>query len=414
MILESVENGQLIWPMFEENSVTRPRKYFELTPAEEIQTRKLTSFFKDLHTRASGSNSGQQRTVICYNCKGEGHMSKQCIKPKMKQDDSWFKDKVLLVQAQANGQILYEEELAFLADLGITEVALMTNLSRYGLYALAEVHNLDNMDNNMINQGIQARPSSEQSSVMNHSETEITSDSNIILYSQYVHEIQHAVDPIPSFTPTRVEVPKELPKVSMVYTSLKKHKHHLAGFDMVVKERTTATSITKGSWGFEHIKACFRDEMIPFVKVLKDIFNTFDQYLIDELNEVQNVFHQIEQAVEQHHLESKMFKFKMNQVLNENERLLEQVITKDIVNIFVNSSVDNASVNMNECKKCLELETELLNKKDFIKKETYDKLFRSYTTLEKHYISLEVDTQFNQEIFQRENSVSNQSAPSFD
>ncbi|GKD68688.1 hypothetical protein Tco_1322778 [Tanacetum coccineum] len=36
-------------------------------------------------------------------------------------DDSWFKDKVLLVQAQANGQILHEEELAFLADPGVAE-----------------------------------------------------------------------------------------------------------------------------------------------------------------------------------------------------------------------------------------------------------------------------------------------------
>ncbi|GKF36851.1 hypothetical protein Tco_0113609 [Tanacetum coccineum] len=70
---------------------------------------------------ASRSNSGKQRIVICYNFKGEGHMSKQCTKPKKKQNDSWFKDKVLLVQAQANGQILHEEELAFLADLGITE-----------------------------------------------------------------------------------------------------------------------------------------------------------------------------------------------------------------------------------------------------------------------------------------------------
>ncbi|GJW89058.1 retrovirus-related pol polyprotein from transposon TNT 1-94, partial [Tanacetum coccineum] len=70
---------------------------------------------------ASGSNSGKQRTVICYNCKGEGHMSKQCTKPKRKLDDSWFKDKVLLVQAQANGQILHEEELAFLANPGIIE-----------------------------------------------------------------------------------------------------------------------------------------------------------------------------------------------------------------------------------------------------------------------------------------------------
>nr|GEZ88855.1 hypothetical protein [Tanacetum cinerariifolium] len=65
---------------------------------------------------ASGNNSGKQRTVICCNCKGEGDMSKQCTKPKRKRDDSWFKDKVLLVQAQVNGQILHEEELAFLAD----------------------------------------------------------------------------------------------------------------------------------------------------------------------------------------------------------------------------------------------------------------------------------------------------------
>ncbi|GKB48599.1 hypothetical protein Tco_0899352 [Tanacetum coccineum] len=114
-------------------------------------------------------------------------------------------------------------------------------------------------------------------------------------------------------------------------------------------------------------------------------------------------------AVEQHRLESKTFEVKMNQVLNENERLLEQVINKDIVNIIMNSSVDNAYVNVHECEKCLKLETELLNKKDFIEKETYDKLFRSYTTLEKHCISLEVDTQLNQEIFQRDNSVSNQS-----
>ncbi|GJZ59956.1 hypothetical protein Tco_0615772 [Tanacetum coccineum] len=221
-------------------------------------------------------------------------------------------------------------------------------------------------------------------------------------------------EPILSSRPTIVEVPKELPKVSMVNTSLKKLKHHLAGFDVVVKERTTPTTITEGSWGFEHTKACFRDEIIPFVKALKDLFNTFNQYLVDELSEVQNVFHQMEQAVEQHRLESKTFEVKMNQVLNENERLLEQVISKDIVNILVNSSVNIASVNVHECEKCLKLETELLNKKDFVEKEIYDKLFKSFTTLEKHCISLEVDIQHNQEIFQRDNSVSNQSAPSFD
>ncbi|GJS10807.1 hypothetical protein Tco_0367603 [Tanacetum coccineum] len=37
MILESVENGPLIWPLIEENEVTRPKKYFELSATEEIQ-----------------------------------------------------------------------------------------------------------------------------------------------------------------------------------------------------------------------------------------------------------------------------------------------------------------------------------------------------------------------------------------
>nr|GEY56771.1 reverse transcriptase domain-containing protein [Tanacetum cinerariifolium] len=67
-------------------------------------------------TSGQGGAQGKQRVITCYNCKGKGHMSKQCTKPRKKRDAEWFKDKVLLVQAQANGQVLQEEELEFLAD----------------------------------------------------------------------------------------------------------------------------------------------------------------------------------------------------------------------------------------------------------------------------------------------------------
>ncbi|GKA20552.1 hypothetical protein Tco_0700541 [Tanacetum coccineum] len=77
-------------------------------------------------------------------------------------------------------------------ELNTAKVALMANLSHYGSDALAEVHNHDNMNNNMLNQAVQALPSSEQSNVVTHSETEINSDSNIIPYSQYVIESQQA------------------------------------------------------------------------------------------------------------------------------------------------------------------------------------------------------------------------------
>ncbi|GKF88155.1 hypothetical protein Tco_0259032, partial [Tanacetum coccineum] len=133
-------------------------------------------------------------------------MSIQCTKPIRKRDDSWFKEKVLLVQAQAHGQILNEEELAFLADPDIPEgqgtQTVITHNTAYQAddldaydsdYALVEVHNHDNMNNNVVNQAMQVMSSSQQSNVVNHSKTEITSDSNIIPYFQYVIESQQAI-----------------------------------------------------------------------------------------------------------------------------------------------------------------------------------------------------------------------------
>nr|GEX78979.1 zf-CCHC domain-containing protein/RVP_2 domain-containing protein [Tanacetum cinerariifolium] len=76
----------------------------------------MTTGMSRQYTSGPSETSGKQRVIVCYNCKGEGHMSKQCTKPKRKRDEAWFKDKVLLVQAQANGQVLHEEELEFLAD----------------------------------------------------------------------------------------------------------------------------------------------------------------------------------------------------------------------------------------------------------------------------------------------------------
>ncbi|GJT75617.1 retrovirus-related pol polyprotein from transposon TNT 1-94 [Tanacetum coccineum] len=141
-------------------------------PVQGRQTTYAAGTTRKYTPGASGSNTGKQRTVICYNCKGEGHIAKQCTKPKRKRDETWFNDKVLLVQAQASGQVLTEEEIAFLADPGLPDtqtsqtvithnaayqaddldaydsdcdelnsakIALMANLSRNGSDALTEL-----------------------------------------------------------------------------------------------------------------------------------------------------------------------------------------------------------------------------------------------------------------------------------
>nr|GEW90079.1 hypothetical protein [Tanacetum cinerariifolium] len=431
MILESVENGPLLWPSIEKNRVTRPKKYSELSTTEAIQA--------DYDVKATNINlqglppeKGDDPTDTI------NHMMSFLIvvvtsqHTHQEQVESILGNRGLLSATTVKQKDTYP---------GIAEAQTTQNVITYNVAYQAD--DLDAYDSNCdeINSA-KAMPLSEQSNIINQSETKITNDSNIIPYSQYVNESQSAAaqnsnfpaqqdalilsvieqlktqnsvnseEPNVSTRPTQVEVPKELSKVSMVNTSLKNLKHHLASFDVVVKERTTAIAITEGTWGFEHTKACFRDEIILFLKALKDLFNSFDQFLIDELSEVQNVFYQMKQAVKQHHVESKGFQFKMNKVLNEHERLLKQAINKDIVNIVMTYIVDNAYKPVHECKRFTKLKTEL--QKDFIKRESYEKLFKQYTTLEKHCISLEVDTQLKHEIFQRDNSFSQQSVPSFD
>nr|GFB04873.1 retrovirus-related Pol polyprotein from transposon TNT 1-94 [Tanacetum cinerariifolium] len=67
----------------------------------------------------------------------------------------------------------------------------MANLSHYESNNLAEVHNQDNVTNNLIHHDVHATSTSERSNILNHSDAKITSDSNIISYSQYMNESQY-------------------------------------------------------------------------------------------------------------------------------------------------------------------------------------------------------------------------------
>ncbi|GKA25814.1 hypothetical protein Tco_0711923 [Tanacetum coccineum] len=143
-----------------------------LQPIHGRQTSLVAGTTRTYTLGASGSNSGKQRIVI-YPGIPEGQATQTVITHN--------------AAYQADDLDAYDSDCD---ELNTAKVSIMANLSHYGSDTLAEVHNHDNMNNNMINQAVQAMPSSEQSNVMNHSETKITSDINIIPYSQYVIESQ--------------------------------------------------------------------------------------------------------------------------------------------------------------------------------------------------------------------------------
>ncbi|GKD77303.1 hypothetical protein Tco_1339924 [Tanacetum coccineum] len=136
-----------------------------LQPVQGRQTSFVAGTTRTYTLGASGSNSGKQRNVI-YPGITEGQATQTVITHN--------------AAYQADDLDVYDSDCD---ELNTAKVALMANLSYYGSDALAKVNNHDNMDNNLMNQAVQAMPSSEQSSVVNHSETKITSDSNIIPYS---------------------------------------------------------------------------------------------------------------------------------------------------------------------------------------------------------------------------------------
>ncbi|GJT12067.1 retrovirus-related pol polyprotein from transposon TNT 1-94 [Tanacetum coccineum] len=72
----------------------------------------VTSRFPTTNNQLRNSSNPRQQATI-----HDG----RCLKPKRKRDAAWFRDKVLLVEAQRSSKVLNEEELEFLADLGVAE-----------------------------------------------------------------------------------------------------------------------------------------------------------------------------------------------------------------------------------------------------------------------------------------------------
>ncbi|GJW64258.1 hypothetical protein Tco_0116142 [Tanacetum coccineum] len=234
----------------------------------KVHERSLDSLLCRTYTLgATGSNFRKQRTVICYNCKGKDTCPNNALNLKgngmirgLRIKCCWYKLKQMV-------KFYMREELAFLVDRRIAKgqatqtvithnaayqvddldaydsdcdefntakVDLMANLSHYGSDALTE--NTQQLkpklyDGNIIkNTSAIVIPDFEETLMLGEE-----SRSKMLLKQQDPMMLEKK-DPTPSNRPTKVEVPKELPKVSMVNTAIET-QHHLIWLDMVVKEK---------------------------------------------------------------------------------------------------------------------------------------------------------------------------------
>ncbi|GJW20933.1 hypothetical protein Tco_0031555 [Tanacetum coccineum] len=190
-----------------------------------------------MQNRAGNANAGQGKPVKCYNFNGVGHIARNCTQPKRSHNSDYFKDKMLLMQAQENGAVLDEEELLFLAgehgntcdadvdnqpvhDLDLNkdnifqedecdafdsyvddeptaQTIFVANLSSAGsanpqaglsnASILSEVHTLENaIDHSVTNQNVhEIHNEVKQSNVIDSTSVHM-GNNNVILYEQYL------------------------------------------------------------------------------------------------------------------------------------------------------------------------------------------------------------------------------------
>ncbi|GKB67371.1 copia protein [Tanacetum coccineum] len=159
---------------------------------------------KGIATTSKGNViAGQPRVVKCYRCQGEGHMARQCTQPKRPRNAAWFKDKLMLAEAQ---EVAFQtEDLdaydSYCDDLSSAKAVLMANLLSCDPEVLFRY--------------------SEQTHVDDFKDNDIHSGSNIIPYSQYLQESQDAV-----IQDTNPSTPNDLLVLSLV-EQMTDHVTHL-------------------------------------------------------------------------------------------------------------------------------------------------------------------------------------------
>ncbi|GKE22006.1 hypothetical protein Tco_1433518 [Tanacetum coccineum] len=183
---------------------------------------------------------------------------------------------------------------------------------------------------------------------------------------------------------------KKQPTNCKVYANLKNEKDILDNFDACIRKRTVLTGVKVGIWGVMHIKGAFEQDVIPFLKNLRKTFKHFEMGLYREVHEMKGIFKQMEDEVDQYAMEKKYFEFEKKQLLINNDRLLEENISCDIMCTFLHSlnKLDNYG-------KCKSLDIVLLDQQESNK--SFSKLTNRFAKLKKYCISLKRSLQHNKE-----------------
>ncbi|GJT37867.1 hypothetical protein Tco_0937732 [Tanacetum coccineum] len=241
--------------------------------------------------------------------------------------------------------VIFQSDVIDLYDSDCDEVptaqaSYMANLSCYGSDVLFEVPHSETYQNDMANQSMQVRQYFEQTPLVAYLDNEIISDSNIILYSEYLQETQHAV-----VQDTNSSVQQDLLIISMMEQNFEQMINHLTGKPTLYDGNVLFN-------GHAVIPVTDEEETL-ILKELNKLFEDFGKHFVPQMQlSVEQAFwlslsnpNSEQPNVTQTPVSVEVPKELPKKELKlENEHLLEHIICQDVVNIVMHA--DDKSVNV--------------------------------------------------------------------
>nr|GEV31738.1 retrovirus-related Pol polyprotein from transposon TNT 1-94 [Tanacetum cinerariifolium] len=174
-ILKSIDEGPFQMRIFWEALVEGTEGAFHLGQGNNSRGEGVGGY-GGVQNRVGNANPGQARQIKCYNCNGIGHIARKCTQLKRLQNFNYFKDKMLLMQAQENGVALDEEQLLFLA--GGQDNAIDEDVDEQPVQDLAL--NVDNVfqadDCDVFDSNVDEAPTKQTMFMVNLSSTDLVYD----------------------------------------------------------------------------------------------------------------------------------------------------------------------------------------------------------------------------------------------
>ncbi|GJX99689.1 hypothetical protein Tco_0356708 [Tanacetum coccineum] len=187
-------------------------------------------------------------------------------------------------------------------DLSTAQAVLMANISNYGSDVISEVPNSETYLNDMDNQSVHALQDFEQSPVMDFTDNEISSDSNIIPYSQYLQETQQA-----TVQDTNLQAQQDSMILSVIEQMSEQMINHVNNWEKANKEQNNESITAELERYKERVKTFEQrlnidlssrekmidsqmDDMIREKLALKEQIDSLEQNLSKQIKEKESLF----------------------------------------------------------------------------------------------------------------------------